>query len=325
MRQVIAGSLISVLVPMLLMPERVSAGEDEIAPKWSADGEYIYFYSYRHPDPEQVHKKPSFTMRMRVDGTEKTVLSLGEHRNWWVLPLPCEKGACAETDLIVISERDAQEAFGGSNIYRYAPQKQTYEVLTDAQPAQGEWILNSSLSSDGRFLSYIWRLSFRGQAGARILLQDRHTGETQEINTQHAEIHDVALMPDGSGLVFSPNENQIFHLNLQDGTSRLVFEFAENEGQMLDGLTVRPDGKALAFSYGPSGITTTEIYRVSIDGSGLTQLTKNDVADLRPDWSPDGKKIAFNNIPNPEQDWNDIIIMKADGEKKANLTGNSGK
>jgi Tol biopolymer transport system component len=36
-----------------------------------------------------------------------------------------------------------------------------------------------------------------------------------------------------------------------------------------------------------------EIFTMNRDGTGLTQLTENAALDFDPEWSPDGKKIAF--------------------------------
>jgi hypothetical protein len=50
------------------------------------------------------------------------------------------------------------------------------------------------------------------------------------------------------------------------------------------------DGK-IAFETNRAG--NYQIYTVSPDGSGLTRLTNNSAHDLRPAWSPDGKKVVF--------------------------------
>ena len=36
-----------------------------------------------------------------------------------------------------------------------------------------------------------------------------------------------------------------------------------------------------------------EVYRVNLDGTGLTRLTDNGANDGLPVWSPDGSSIAF--------------------------------
>ena len=53
-----------------------------------------------------------------------------------------------------------------------------------------------------------------------------------------------------------------------------------------------------------------EIFYVGIDGSGLKRLTDNDVLDVYPVWSPDGKRIAF--LSKRENDL-DIYMMDSEG------------
>jgi TolB protein len=56
-----------------------------------------------------------------------------------------------------------------------------------------------------------------------------------------------------------------------------------------------------------------EIYSVNPDGSGLTRLTNDPSADLRPAWSPDGQRILFNRN-------SEVWIMNADGSGQQQLT-----
>jgi len=69
-------------------------------------------------------------------------------------------------------------------------------------------------------------------------------------------------------------------------------------------------GTKIAFN----SFISPDIYVINVDGSGLTRLTDDPANEARPDWSPDGRKIAFNSnrdaAPgNPA----DIYVMNADG------------
>lgn len=302
------------------MASSVMAGEDEIAPQWSSDGQYIFYYSYRHPDPSLVHKVPSVTMRVKPDGSDKIILSDGSSRNWWVIPDMCAPTSCADTPLFVISERDAKEDFGGSNLYSFAPKHHKYIPLTNVKPEKGEWVLAPSLSRDGRFLSYIWQQKFRDNKSAKLYLWDRETDTRKEIPLPHEELHDATLKPDGTGIIYSPNDFEIFHYSLKTGQSTKLYSFEESGGQFMDGLQASPNGKSILFSYGRENFKSAEIYILNLADKTLEQITHNSISDLRPAWHPGGNIIAFNRIPDPEQDWNDIIIYSLSDKTETNIS-----
>ncbi len=71
----------------------------------------------------------------------------------------------------------------------------------------------------------------------------------------------------------------------------------------------------------------SEIYTSNADGTGIKRLTNNSFAEYDPEWSPDGKKIAFARSRGPEDTSEpfypidaDIYIMDADGSNVVRLT-----
>ena len=65
-----------------------------------------------------------------------------------------------------------------------------------------------------------------------------------------------------------------------------------------------------------------EIFSINADGTGLRQLTHDNVDQTTPVWSPDGTKIAFSVIT-PEDA--DIRVMNADGTDQRVLVDSSGR
>ncbi len=94
-------------------------------------------------------------------------------------------------------------------------------------------------------------------------------------------------------------------------------------------LDLLPVGSGVPPSSGPISFTTDrdgnlEIYVINLDGSGLTNLTNNDITDHQSSWSPDGTKFAF--ISDETRDGNEeIYVMNADGSNRIRLTNSPGR
>jgi Tol biopolymer transport system component len=63
-----------------------------------------------------------------------------------------------------------------------------------------------------------------------------------------------------------------------------------------------------------------QIYTINPDGTGRRQLTHVDGAAVDPDWSPDGRHIAFE-VDHPNEAGCSVEIMDADGSNIRDLTG----
>jgi TolB protein len=92
-----------------------------------------------------------------------------------------------------------------------------------------------------------------------------------------------------------------------------------------------PDGKRIAFvrrpkhdeddcakplpmPAPPANAPDNELYVINADGTGLTRLTFNTTAEAAPDWSPDGRHIAYMCRPDPaKQIENCVMQVNADG------------
>jgi Tol biopolymer transport system component len=82
-----------------------------------------------------------------------------------------------------------------------------------------------------------------------------------------------------------------------------------------------PDGSLIVFTRFKSP-RKSAIHRVGIDGSGLQRLTPWRLNASDPDWSPNGRKIAFDSGDfNGQTDGGgDIYVMRADGSGRKRLT-----
>jgi Tol biopolymer transport system component len=82
-----------------------------------------------------------------------------------------------------------------------------------------------------------------------------------------------------------------------------------------------PDGKSLTFERIDTSVSPERaaIFTIGIDGKGLFQVTPWSLDGNDPDWSPDGKLIAFNASAEPSPTQN-IYTVRPDGTGLAQLT-----
>jgi WD40 repeat protein len=114
-----------------------------------------------------------------------------------------------------------------------------------------------------------------------------------------------------------------------------VVQFALSFSFCGDQLTASPDGKYVAFTYRPPDQDNHtceggwDIYTINIeeclalvDGCGqdkFVRLTDDPADDMSPDWSPDGKTIAFISSRSPHPFSRHLYTMKIDGSDQPRL------
>ncbi|MGH9557776.1 MAG: TolB family protein, partial [Bryobacteraceae bacterium] len=166
-------------------------------------------------------------------------------------------------------------------------------------------------------------------------------------------ISTIALIhPDGSGLkeLTHGDRNDAFPSWSPDG-KRLVFRTTDKDGKGLrivdvetgeikmltDGHTDNfpdwsPNGDWIAFTSNRED-RDYEIYKIRVDGTGLTRLTHLPGNDGHSTWSPDGEWIAFSSgragfkdemalHPHNPQSYGEITVMHPDGSDMTALTDN---
>jgi Tol biopolymer transport system component len=108
-----------------------------------------------------------------------------------------------------------------------------------------------------------------------------------------------SVSPNGEWIAFA---GQQYHGQKYDQTQNIIWISDENgvarpvEANPAQGRapTWSPDGKRLAFESNrasPEG--QYSIFLINVDGTGLTQITDQDLNADHPVWSPDGSQLAF--------------------------------
>ena len=161
----------------------------------------------------------------------------------------------------------------------------------------GAWIVFESTRGG---CQSVWRMSADGTGLERLSEKGRECGAPCWNN-------------DSSSILFnSPRSGreQLFVLDLN----------TRSERQLTDSFwrsilpAVSPDGAAIAFTRNKLG---WDVYRMNPDGSGVKALT-SEGGNCRPDWSPDGKQIAY--VSDAADGKGDVWIMDADGGNKMRVT-----
>jgi hypothetical protein len=98
-------------------------------------------------------------------------------------------------------------------------------------------------------------------------------------------------------------------------------EIVHTEDRHFEAPNWSPDGRSIAFESAVDG--DSEIYVIDVDGSGLRQITDNEIHDEGPSWSPDGQRIVFTSGPGNLE--GDIWVMKADGSGRTQVTHSPGR
>jgi TolB protein len=216
--------------------------------------------------------------------------------------------ACALMVVLALSEK-AEATFPGKNgriaynsygvIYTVNPDGSDKNKVTNTR-VSGDPI---DYSPDGKRITYMSYEGFNDgsptgpQKDAEIYtINVDGSGKTNVTNNKR---YDVAssYSPDGKRIAYTHwdgNDLEIYTINT-DGTG--VFRVTNNRTMEYDP-SYSPDGKRLVFSADvrklfPPWTYTVEIFSIGVHGKNRVRLTNNATYDYSPNYSPDGRRIAF--------------------------------
>ena len=209
----------------------------------------------------------------------------------------------------------------------------------------GEFNLPARFSRDGKRASFIASTDDFGWYTLFIL--ELETGRlinmTERLNKKgydHIYIPFAVWFPDGRRLACSASDRNnpipafadIYALDFRAAT---LEQLTETPLQDAYWASVSRDGKKIVYSSTLSekeraalGLTGSywpdHLYTINADGSNVVNLTYSAATERHPEWSPDGKKIAFQAFDRKDQEGEiratDLYMMAPDGSNVERLT-----
>jgi Tol biopolymer transport system component len=176
-------------------------------------------------------------------------------------------------------------------------------------PGGKQIVFNEYRSPD--FLGQLWLMNADG-SNQRVLLADTDFDDERP-----------SFTPDGKSVIFSRCRLDIeacalFQVEINGGAIRAVTDF---ELGVQDLSPQYSSDNRLAFAGVARQGIICAIELTDPRGSGLTRLTPAPLSPRQPDWSPDGRRIAFStHCRNPQNE--EIWVVRAKGDELFRLTKN---
>lgn len=142
-------------------------------------------------------------------------------------------------------------------------------------------------SPDGRYLSFV--SSRQGSESSQLWLLERAGGEAQRVTEFDEGVDDYAWSPDGRRIVIVS----------KDVDSLAKADTTRPRPIVIDRYLAKRDGD------GWLDRRRTHLYLFDVATKAVTQLTRGDVDDREPAWSPDGQRIVFTSARHSDEDRSD--------------------
>jgi Tol biopolymer transport system component/predicted Ser/Thr protein kinase len=288
-------------------PKRVS--DSGFNPAWSPSGEEVVFATEDVLTPFG-RSSISELWIANVNSGQKRLLFKGDavQPSWsphgkriayWGL-----RGDTAQRDIWTLP------AAGGEPIY----------VTNDAAV---DW--NPFWSPDGKYLYFLsnragsmnlWRVHIDEDTG-------RPLGAPEALTTPASNVAGLTISADGRRIAYASRQTSQNIQRVDLDPERLSVQAAPaavTSGSNTYGfMSVSPDGQWLAFSsIAGSGVDQENLFISHADGSDVRQLTNEAMKDRDPQFSPDGKRIAF--YSNRDSGNYGVWIVNVDGSELHQLT-----
>jgi TolB protein len=166
--------------------------------------------------------------------------------------------------------------------------------------------------ASGAFPGRAGKVAFVSDASGSddILVMNADGSGRENLTLGPDDDHEPAWSPDGRSLAFVREGVQpaIHVLRVEGGGIRRITTGSSPAWA--------PDGARLVFSRGTA--QGSDLYSTRLDGSGLRRLTRTGAAEGEPEWSPDGRLIAF--VRELRNGGSNIYVMRPNGRGVRRVT-----
>jgi Tol biopolymer transport system component len=186
--------------------------------------------------------------------------------------------------LVFVSVKDGDYAIFGANADGSDAHRLTKEKSDPSTPAGLFFQEQPAWSPDGTKIAFV---SAREGAPHVYVMNADGTGTVRLTDSDQEDEH-PSWSADGGTIVFS-REGAIFEIPSGGGVAHRVGRGLGNARSPA----FSPDGKHIAYDYRKPGFSIREVYVMNADGTGVRQVTRLGEVSSLPEWSPDGKTLAF--------------------------------
>lgn len=295
----------------------------DVSPAWSPDNRQIAFRRVFPRGTSQIIVKSYL-----AGGPERTLVEWPYTGEQHFRFMPLNRELCWAPNgkwLVATGSKSPSDPFG-----LFAISVETGETRALAFPAaEAAGDCGPALSPDGRTLAFIRAFS-PTRSGLFVVDVSENLspiGQPRQITSGNEVVTNPVWTPDGQSIIFSSDRGSPYSPTLWKISVSRVAAFARpprperlsSIGELADDATVSRDGRRLAYTHAAEDLNIWEL-RLPENAGGApsaASLISSTRIELTPDFSPDGKKVAFQS--NRSGDYA-IWISERDGSNPVQLT-----